>query len=135
VLLADVVKVSREDLAALHPDERGFDVARRWVRSGPALVVVTDGGDGSVGFTRAGELTCPAQPVRVVDTIGAGDTFAGALLSWLYQAGRLGGRMAGLDLDDVRAALGHASRAAAITCSRPGADPPYRAELVDAAGP
>jgi fructokinase len=135
VAIADLVKVSREDLDALHPGERATDVARRWARSGPALVVVTNGASGASGITAADELTRPAEPVAVVDTIGAGDTFAGGLLDWLHRAGRLGGRLARLSAPDVEAALRHASRAAAITCSRPGADPPYRAELEPAEHP
>jgi fructokinase len=135
VAAADIVKVSVEDLDALHPGERASDVAQRWVRHGPALVVITDGGAGSRAVTATGESSCPAVPVNVVDTIGAGDTFAGALLDWLYRAGKLGGRLTDLAESDVVAALTHASSAAAITCSRAGADPPYRDELLEAAGP
>jgi fructokinase len=133
VAAADVVKVSLEDLEALHPGEAAMDVARRWARGGPALVVVTEGGDGSVGITAEAEVACPVSPVTVVDTIGAGDTFAAALLDWLYRAGRLGGRLAAPPPADIDAALQHASRAAAITCSRTGADPPYRDELAGTA--
>jgi fructokinase len=135
VAAADVVKVSREDLDALHPGEAAMNVARRWARGGPALVVVTDGADGSTGLSAELEVRCPAIPVQVVDTIGAGDTFAAALLDWLHRAGRLGGRLSSLSAADVDGALRHAGRAAAITCSRAGADPPYRAELAEPAGP
>jgi fructokinase len=132
---ADLVKVSHEDLDALHPGEAATDVARRWARGGPALVVVTDGAGGSTALTAELEVRCPAVPVHVVDTIGAGDTFAAGLLDWLYRAGRLGGRVAPLGATDLEAALRHAAQAAAITCSRAGADPPYRAELAEPAGP
>jgi fructokinase len=135
VAAADVVKVSREDLDALHPGEAAMNVARRWARGGPALVVVTDGADGSTGLSAELEVRCPAIPVQVVDTIGAGDTFAAALLDWLHRAGRLGGRLSSLSAADVDGALRHAGRAAAITCSRAGADPPYRAELAEPTGP
>jgi fructokinase len=135
VAAADLIKVSREDLDALHPGVHSTEVARRWARSGPRLVVVTDGAEGSIGFTAEAETTCPASPVAVVDTIGAGDTFAAALLDWLQRAGRLGGRLSVLSTTDIEAALGHASRAAAVTCSRAGADPPYRAELDGTTGP
>jgi fructokinase len=135
VAAADVVKVSREDLDALHPGDAAMDIARRWARGGPALVVVTDGADGSIGVTAELDVRCPAMPVDVVDTIGAGDTFAAALLDWLHRAGRLGGRLSPLSAADIDGALRHASRAAAITCSRTGADPPYRAELLEPAGP
>jgi fructokinase len=132
---ADIVKVSREDLDVLHPGEAAMDVVRRWARSGPALVVVTDGAAGSTGVTAELEVRCPAVPVDVVDTIGAGDTFAAALLDWLSRAGRLGGRLAPLDTADVESALQYAGRAAALTCGRAGADPPYRAELERPTGP
>jgi fructokinase len=135
VAAADMVKVSVEDLDALHPGERASDVAQRWVHSGPSLVVITEGAAGSRAVTATREVRCPAVPADVVDTIGAGDTFAGALLDWLYRAGKLGGRLTGLVEPDLVAALRHASAAAAITCSRAGADPPYRDELLEAAGP
>jgi fructokinase len=135
VAAADLVKVSREDLDALHPGERALDVARRWARTGPALIVVTDGPGGSTGVSRDVEVSCPAVPVDVVDTIGAGDTFAAAVLDWLYRAGRLGGRLAALSAADIDATLRHAGQAAAIACSRAGADPPYRAELPGETGP
>jgi fructokinase len=134
VALADVVKVSRDDLAALYPKEDGLAVARRWLDTGPAVVVMTDGAAGSVGLTVSNEVRCPARPGPVVDTIGAGDTFSGALLDWLSRAGRLGGRLAPLTEADLASALEHASLAAAITCGRAGADSPYRDELLAAAG-
>jgi fructokinase len=135
VAAADIVKVSIEDLDALHPGERASDVAQRWVHNGPSLVVITEGSVGSRAVTATGEVSCPAVPVDVIDTIGAGDTFAGALLDWLYRAGKLGGRLTEIAEPDLVAALRHASSAAAITCSRVGADPPYRDELHQAAGP
>jgi fructokinase len=132
VAAADIVKVSAEDLAALHPGERVDDVARRWARSGPAVVVRTDGQVGATAFTADDEVICNAEPISVVDTIGAGDAFGGALLHWLFRAGKLGGRLV-LSRADLTAALRHANRVAAITCSRPGADPPYLAELEETA--
>jgi fructokinase len=128
VAAADIVKVSAEDLAELYPNERADDVARRWARSGPAVVVRTDGPTGASAFLADEEVTCNAEPVTVVDTIGAGDAFGGALLDWLSRAGKLGGRLA-LSAADIAAAMRHANRVAAITCSRAGADPPYLAEL------
>jgi fructokinase len=135
VMGADLVKVSVEDLDALHPGERAVDVARRWAGAGPGVVVLTDGPAGSTAFTVGDEVTCPAEPVTVVDTIGAGDTFAGALLDWMYRAGRLGGRLDPLSRPDLMDALCQASRAAAVTCGRAGADPPYRRELATPGSP
>lgn len=95
----------------------------RWlggVPRGPAAVVVTRGADGLTVRTRAGaEVHVPAVPVDVVDTIGAGDTVNAALLH----------RLDALDAERWRDVLGFAARAAAVTCSRRGAEPPYEAEV------
>lgn len=130
---ADVVKASDEDLAWLHPDEELEAVARRWAAEGPALVVVTAGAEGA--FAVAGErlVRVEAGPVQVVDTVGAGDTFMGALIDGLLEEGAYGpgAREVLRALDDTRltAVLRRSADAAAITVSRPGADPPTRAEL------
>lgn len=130
--LADLVKVSTEDLALLHPGQEPVQVARLWARSGPGLVVVTCADQGAFAV-RAGApdevVRRPAVPVDVVDTVGAGDTFTAGLLDALQRAGRLGGRLDGLGADDTAAALDRGLRAAAVTCSRAGADPPYALDL------
>jgi fructokinase len=135
--LADVVKVSADDLAWLLPDEEPAAVARRWAQTGPALVVVTLGGAGAVAATPSGVVVDrPTPPVDVVDTVGAGDAFTSGLLGWLADRGALGsaGRtaLAALDQDTVAEALDRAALVAALTCARPGADPPTRAELEQA---
>ncbi|SDR88133.1 fructokinase [Paraoerskovia marina] len=131
VALSGIVKVSDEDLAWLRPDEAPADVAARWSTIGPAVVVMTAGGDGSVIFRAGTEAArVPVPRVDVVDTVGAGDTYTGALLDGLVE----------LDLttvDALRAApdaeivavCTHAAAAAAVTVSRAGANPPRRAEL------
>ena len=130
---ADVVKASDEDLAWLHPGEDPLEVAARWSRASGALVVVTAGEAGA--WATRGDAVLRAEPVRVdvVDTVGAGDTFMGALIDGLVAAGcaGAGGRDALRALDDGRlqSILTRSARAAAITVSRPGADPPTRAEL------
>ncbi len=73
----------------------------------------------------------PAVPVDVVDTVGAGDTFTAGLLRALDRRGHLGGRLDRLGVNDLAAALDYAVRAAAITCSRAGADPPRADEVTD----
>jgi fructokinase len=127
--LADVVKVSIEDLQLLDPDEDPMTVAQRWGRSGPVLVLVTTGADGVHAVLDGEVLHEPAPTVDVVDTVGAGDTFTAGFLSALHEAGRLGGRLTGLTSAELRPALQRAVRAAAITCGRTGADPPYAADL------
>jgi len=131
VAIADVVKASADDLACLYPGRQPVESATAWSAAGPALVVMTDGARGAVGLTPQGvRASVGSVAAVVVDTIGAGDTFAGAVLDWLARAGRLGGRLAPPSEDEVADLLRFASACAAITCSRPGADPPWRAELV-----
>jgi fructokinase len=138
VSLCDVVKVSQEDLEWLYPDRSDEDVARGWLTSpGPAIVVVTRGGAGVFTAVLSGlEMHRPAIPVELVDTVGAGDAFTSGLLDGLHRADLLGGaRREALTLIDeatLASVLDAAALIAAITCSRPGADPPTRAE-VDAA--
>ncbi|MFE9770086.1 carbohydrate kinase [Streptomyces sp. NPDC005931] len=104
---------------------------REWLAAGPAAVVVTRGGDGLTVFTReGGEYAVPGERVEVVDTIGAGDTVNAALLHGLAARDALGADApAALDADGWTDLLRYAARAAAITCSRAGAEPPYAHEL------
>ncbi|NYE36963.1 fructokinase [Nocardioides cavernae] len=137
--LADVVKVSDEDLHWLHPDDDPVATATRWAGRGPGLVVVTRGADGAVAVRPDGTvLEVPGVPVAVADTVGAGDTFSGVLVDALLGLG-VGGAGAGdalraLSDRDVLDAVSTAAIGAAINVSRPGADPPTRAELRAALG-
>jgi len=137
VALADVVKASEEDLAWLYPEADPLTAAEIWLASGPALVVVTLGGGGAVAMTRTHLVRVTAEQVDVVDTVGAGDTFMAALIDGLFGLGEVdaGARLGLRDMgsDHVRRLLTHAARAAAVTVSRAGADPPWRREL-DAEG-
>jgi fructokinase len=134
--LCDVVKVSDEDLYWLYPDRRDEEVAREWLGRGPAVVVVTRGGRGVYAATADLELSRPALPIDLVDTVGAGDSFTSGLLDGLRRADLIGGprraALASIDESTLISVLDAAALVAAITCSRPGADPPTRAE-VDAA--
>jgi fructokinase len=133
VARAHVVKVSDEDLAWLAPGEDHTDIARRWLESGPSVVVVTRGGQGAFGLCAAGEVDIPAPRIEVVDTVGAGDAFTAGLLDHLAGAELLGpDRLAALGAIETEALatmLTHAAQVAAITCTRAGAQPPTRAEL------
>jgi fructokinase len=103
---------------------------KEWLAAGPAAVVLTRGGDGLTVLTRAGEFSVPGERVAVVDTIGAGDTVNAALLHRLGTHGALStGAAAALGEEVWRDILGYAARAAAITCSRAGAQPPLAAEV------
>lgn len=139
VALSDVVKASDEDLEALWPDRSVDDSAASLLALGPVVVVVTRGGDGASWITGAGSGAVSSVQVTVADTIGAGDTFGAALIDALWSRDLLGAphRQAladsGADIwDEV---LGWAVRVAAVTVSRPGADPPYRRELDGRSGP
>ena len=133
VAQSDVVKVSDEDLRWLYPGERDEDVARRWLATGPILVVVTRGGEGVYAVTRGLEVRRPVVPVDMVDTVGAGDSFTSGLLDGLHRADLIGGErrdaMATTDESTLTSILDRAALVAAITCSRPGADPPTLSEL------
>ena len=125
-----LLKVSDEDLALLYPGLGLADFASAALAAGTPLVVVTRGGDGAIGFTRRDTVAMPPAAVTVVDTVGAGDTFQAALLTWLAETDRLSPAAIGaVDGAALRDALGFAARAAAITCGRRGADLPRRAEL------
>jgi fructokinase len=129
--LADIVKTSVADLAWLHPGDDPNAIARRWLAAGVGLVVVTHGGEGATGMTGDISVTLPATPTAVVDTVGAGDSFMGAMLARLHEQGLLDRRsIRQLDRDGVADVLAFAGNVAAITCSRPGADPPWRKELI-----
>ena len=130
----DVVKASDEDLAWLEPGTAPQDVARAWAATGPALVVVTLGAEGSFAVTASGaEAQVAAPPVDVADTVGAGDSFMGGLIDGLWTMGLLGSSrhaaIAALDTAALTTLLTQAGRIAAITVSRPGANPPTRQEL------
>jgi fructokinase len=137
VRLADVVKVSDEDLGWLSDGAAPLDVARRWVHElGVPLVVVTFGGDGATAVTTQGEVHVPSVPVSVVDTVGAGDSFMGALLDGLWRADLLGAdrraALRGIDHATVENLLSRCVAVAAVTVSRAGANPPWATELEDA---
>lgn len=117
--VADLVKLSDEDLVVLYPTFAADEALAHLLSLGPRAIALTRGDAGSTWFSVAGEVSVPAASVEVIDTIGAGDTFTAALIDALW--------------DDVGRApadvLAHAARAAAVTVSRPGADPPYQHEL------
>ena len=137
--VADVVKASEEDVAWLLPGEDVAAVAADWASRGPALVVVTRGPHGALAVTSAGvEVRRPARQVDVVDTVGAGDSFTGALLAGLLRRDLLGAArreaLHSLGADVLADVVDEAALVSAITCSRLGADPPSAAELSAYAG-
>jgi fructokinase len=134
VALADVVKASADDLAWLLPERPLEQVAEAWLAKGPSLVVITLGPAGLLAATRqAGVLRRPGRAVEVVDTVGAGDACMAALLAGLHRRDLLGAdrrpALRALDAATVTELADEAVLAAAITCTRPGAEPPTAAEL------
>ena len=124
---ADIVKASTEDLEFLRPGA-AVDDAARWVRAqGPAVVLVTDGARPVRVFMSDAAERVAAQPVKVVDTVGAGDTFGGAFLACLIHEGVAPAGLA--DPATVLRAARFAVRASAAVCGRAGADPPTLEEL------
>ena len=132
VRLAHVVKASLDDLAWLYGTEPTEAVARRWLELGTKVVVITAGPDGATAWTRRrSPVTRPAFPASLVDTVGAGDAFMSGLLDAIARRGLLAPASLA-ELDDaatLAAVLDDASLVAGITISRPGADPPRRAEV------
>jgi fructokinase len=132
--LADVVKVSDEDLAWLEPGTGPGEVAQRWAAAGPGLVIVTRGGSGVLAVTAGGvRAEVAAVAVDVADTVGAGDSFMAGLIDGLWTAGLLGAArrdaLAAIDPGTLTGILQRSARIAAITVSRAGANPPWTAEL------
>jgi fructokinase len=125
---ADIVKTSTEDLAYLFPGQDAGEGAARLLARGPACVVVTDGAAPARAFTAGGQqiqADVPAAPV--VDTVGAGDAFGGAFLTWWTGHGL--GRADLADPEPARQAMQAAIRAAVVTTTRRGAEPPWAYEL------
>lgn len=127
---ADIVKLSTDDAAVMRP---GADPAATaaWVQSlGPGLVLLTRGGTGVSALTRSETIDLPVPDVPVVDTIGAGDAYAAGILAGLHDRHLLSKEgVAALGVEDLEAIHRFAAAVAAVTVSRPGADPPWRSEL------
>jgi fructokinase len=129
----DVVKVSDEDLAWLTPGIDPIEVAQSWLGIGPALVVVTRGSMGAFAVLGSGVIAVPTLAIDVADTVGAGDALMAGLLDALARADLLTAqavpRLRAARLGEIEPILNHAVAVAALTCTRPGADPPNQQEL------
>ena len=122
--ISSVSKVSDDDMAWLYPDEKYQDVAQRWINDGAALVVITRGADGLLGITADGSVEVLGVKIEVADTVGAGDTVGAIIVEAMIEKGILN-----LTDEVLKATLHRAAVAAGITCSRKGAQPPYKHEL------
>ncbi len=127
---ADIIKLSDEDLHWLEGEGDLATLARGLLDKGAKLVCITEGAKGVTGYTAQHEVFVPAETAQVVDTVGAGDTFNAGLLAGLDRAGALSkARVAALSEAEIRDALTLGARAAAVTVSRAGANPPWAEEL------
>ena len=122
--LSSVIKVSDDDMAWLYPGQKYEDVVQRWLNDGAALVVVTRGSNGIIGFAADGSVEVDGAKITVADTVGAGDTVGAIIVEAMVEKGILA-----LTGDVLKATLHRAAVAAGITCSRKGAQPPYKHEL------
>lgn len=128
--MADIVKLSDEDLSWFGEAGSREEIVTRWLERGPKLIVVTCGGDGAVGYTSNHSVSIKPDKVAVVDTVGAGDTFNAGILASLHEQGLLSkATLADLSQDAIRQALALGAKAAAVTVSRAGANPPWRSEI------
>jgi len=124
VLISDAVKVSEDDIAWLYPDMSQEEVAEAWLAKGVKLVAITLGANGIRAFTSLGEVSTPGAKIQVVDTVGAGDTVGAVLVEGVVLHG-----LENLHGELLQSVLKRAAAAAAITCSRAGAQPPFAHEL------
>jgi len=130
IAMAQIVKLSDEDLAWLEGPGEIATLAEGLLARGPKAVFITEGAKGAHGFTAGHSAFQPAQKVTVADTVGAGDTFNAGVLAALDRAGVLGrDGLATLGKADLVAALDLGVRAAAVTVSRAGANPPWAHEI------
>ena len=124
VAISSVIKVSDDDVEWLYPGESSESVAQRWINDGAALVVITRGINGLLGVSAGGSVEVPGVKIEVADTVGAGDTVGAIIVEAMIEKGILN-----LTDEVLKATLHRAAVAAGITCSRKGAQPPYKHEL------
>ena len=130
VEMSDIVKLSREDMEWIAPGATFETLAADWLKRGASLVILTQGPDGARAIGKRRSVFVRSVAVKVADTIGAGDTFSAAVLARLKQTGKLDKRaMSSLSESDLTDLLTYAAKAASITASRPGADPPWQREM------
>jgi len=128
--MVSVLKISTEDLELIYPGMPAGTFALKMLEAGVKLVVVTDGGDSAMGWTATGAQASVNPPkVAVIDTVGAGDTFMASLLMQLSKADNIHEHIAGLDATSLEHLLSFCANAAAITCTRQGADLPRLSDL------
>lgn len=129
--MVDIFKISAADLGWLMPDLSIEAAAERIQGFGPTLVIVTQGGRGGLALRGAEKIAIPAFTITLADTVGAGDTFNAGVLAGLAERNALSrSALRSLETDELAATLRFASAAAALNCTRPGCNPPTRAEVM-----
>lgn len=123
--ISSVIKVSEDDLSWLYPEQDQIAIAEKWLADGAQLVVITKGSYGIIGITNSGVVSVPGVKVDVVDTVGAGDTVGAIIVEAIVDLG-----INALHGETLRQVLVRATKAAGITCSRAGANPPTKAEII-----
>jgi len=135
IAASTIVKISNADLGYVYPGIDTGKAIEKILTMGPRLVITTLGPDGALALLRRDDesvirVSAPAVDVPIADTIGAGDTFHGAFLSWLEIKGMMSrSALANMSEAELYEALFFANKAAAIVCSRRGAEPPTRKEI------
>lgn len=130
IAMADIVKLSDEDMAWLYGEDGVAGNIAHVLSLGPKVVCVTEGARGATAHTSSGATFVPAEQADVIDTVGAGDTFNAGFLVGLHEAGALNKTaLNSLGGDALTSALSLGVRAAAKTVARAGANPPRRGEL------
>ena len=130
VAMADIVKLSDEDLNWFGETGSTEEIIARWLDKGPKLIVMTRGSKGAIGYSKKHTVSVSPKPVKVVDTVGAGDTFNAGILASLHEQGVLNKKaVAELSEGAIRKALELGAKAAAVTVSRAGANPPWKHEI------
>jgi len=132
VSLVDILRLSQVDMKYLYPDKGIEELLPEWFGVGIGLVILTQGVKGSYGYLPNGiNVFVPAKNIVVKDTIGAGDTFFSAALAYLFDHEKLSHRTLVSDMtaEEFEVCLTFATKAAAINCTREGADPPYKNEM------
>lgn len=123
--ISAVIKVSEDDLSWLYPEQDQIAIAEEWIKGGSTLVIITKGSYGIIGVTKDDVVSVPGVKIEVVDTVGAGDTVGAIVVEAIVERG-----LEVITGDVLREVLVRATKAAAITCSRAGANPPTRDEIV-----
>jgi fructokinase len=130
IAAADIVKLADEEIEKVYGTHDQTAFARSVLARGPKIVLITQGSKGARAMTAQHDLFVAATPVIVADTVGAGDTFNAGVLTALHRAGLLTKQaLASISAADLDAALSLGTRAAAVTVSRAGANPPWAHEL------